>query len=239
MKTLKPNTTQLALALVLIALRPAIAAEPVAGAARAEAATAESAALERKAALSAVDAQIDQIEVGLARAPDAAEQSAARARLADLKERRSALRKDYAKAKLDELQADTKVEYEKVAAWTRKTTRDLKEKVSSSAPDATTPAPAVASPDANAARAHVELYRLNPSPENKAEVKAALDALDAEIDRLEDYAETLPQGDDRRALEKRVKVLEKRQDALERDFTKARWDALVADVKSEWSQTVH
>lgn len=239
MKTAKPNATHLALALVLIGLRPAIAAEPAVGAARAEATSAEITSAERKAALSAVDAQIDQIEAALDHAPDAAEQSAVRTRLDSLKERRTQLRKDYTKARLDELQADTRLEYEKVAAWTKRTARDAREKATGARVDAAAATRAAASPGANAAAANVELYRMNPSPENKAEVKAALDALDTEIDRLEDYAGTLPKGEDRRALEKRIKALEKREDALEHDFTKARWDALVGDVKTEWNQLPH
>lgn len=238
MKTLKPNATHLALALILIGLRPAFAAEPVPGAARAEALSAEAVSAERKAALATVDAQIAQIEAALDRAPDAAEQNAARTRLATLKERRSELRKDYAKAKVDELQADTKVEYEKVAAWTKRTAHDVKAKVSGPEVDSAAAAQAAANPEANAASAQVGLYRMHPSPENKAEVKAALEALDAEIDRLEDHAATLPEGENRRGLEKRIKALENRENALQRDFTKARWDALVRDVKTEWDQAL-
>lgn len=235
MKALKPNATHLALALVLIGLRPAIAADAAVGAAQSEAAAAEAHSAEHKAALAAIDARIEGIEAALDRAPDAAEQTAAKQRLEILKQRRSELRKDYAKAKLDELQADTKVEYEKVAAWTKKTARDVKEKIAGPEVDAPARAQAAANPEANAALAEVELYRMNPSPENKQEVKAALAALDAEIDRLEARSDALPKGDERARMEKRVKALEKRENALRRDFTKARWDALVSDVKQERS----
>jgi hypothetical protein len=95
---------------------------------------------------------------------------------------------------------------------------------------------AAAGPEADSAFAPFPVYRLNPSPANKAEVKAALEALDDEIDRLEDYAEDLPKGTERSALEKRIKALDKRESALKRDFTKARWDSLVADLKTEWNQ---
>jgi hypothetical protein len=114
----------------------------------------------------------------------------------------------------------------------------VKDKVAGPEVDASAAAQAAASPEANAASAQVGLYRMDPSPENKAEVKAALEALEAEIDRLEHYAGTLPQGENRRALEKRIKALEKRENALQRDFTKARWDALVGDVKTEWDQAL-
>lgn len=237
--TFKPNATQLALALVLIGLRPAFAVEPAVDAAQSEAAAAEALSAERKAALVAVDVQIDAIEGALDKAPDAAEQTAARQRLEALKERRSALRKDYAEARFDELQADTKVEYEKAAAWTKKAARNVKEKVAGPEVDATARAQAAVNPEANAALGQVELYRMNPSPENKAEVKAALDALDAEIDRLEAHAKAMPKGDDRRALEKRVKALEKRESELRRDFTKARWESLLSDLKGEWNELVN
>ena len=128
-RAFKPNATHLALALVLIGLRPAIAAEPALDAARSEAAAAESESAKRKAGLAVLDTQIEGIEASLDHAPDAAEQTAARQRLAALKERRSALQKDYAQAKFDELQADTKVEYEKVAAWTKRAVGAAKEKI--------------------------------------------------------------------------------------------------------------
>lgn len=218
MKTFKPTAANIALALTLIALQPAFAADATVGAAQSEAAKAEATSAERKAALEVIDTQIKHIERAVDNAPDEASKEAAKLRLKALKERRSDLRKNYAAAKADELKADTKLEYEKVAAWTRKTARDA------------------VNPRPNAALAQIAVYRLDPSPENKTEVKAALEALDDEIDRLEDYAETLTKGPERRALEKRVKALEKREDALKRDFTKARWDSLVSDLRAEWNQ---
>lgn len=236
MKTFKPTATNIALALTLIALQPAFAADPAVGAARSEAAQAEATSAERKAALEAIDAQIKQIDRAVDNAPDDASKEAAKLRLKALKERRSDLRKDYAAAKAGELKADAKLEYEKVAAWTKDTARDVKEKVAGPEVGPADTARAAVNPEANAALAQIAVYRLNPSPDNKTEVKAALEALDDEIDRLEDYADELPKGAERRSLEKRVKALEKRESALKRDFTKARWDALVADLKTEWNQ---
>lgn len=48
---------------------------------------------------------------------------------------------------------------------------------------------ATVNPEAGAATTHRARYRLNPSPESKTEVEAALEALDDEIDRLEDHAD--------------------------------------------------
>lgn len=239
MKTFKPTATNIALALTLIALQPAFAADPAVGAAQSEAAKAEINSAERKAALEAIDAQIKDIDRAVDNAPDKASKEAAKLRLKALKERRAELRKDYASAKAGELAADTKVEYEKVAAWTKNTARGVKEKVVGPEVGPADTARAAVNPEANIALTQIALYRLSPSPDNKAEVKAALKALDEEIDRLEDHAKTLPKGDERRALEKRIKALEKREKALKRDFTKARWDAVVADLKSEWNQLVN
>lgn len=236
MKTFKPAATNIALALTLIALQPAFAADPAVGAAQSEAAKAEATSAERKAALDALDTQIKQIELSIKNAPDTASKEAAELRLKALKDRRSDLRKDYASAKAAELKADAKLEYEKVAAWTKTTARDVKEKVAGPEVGPADTARAAVNPEANIALAQIALYRLDPSPDNKADVKAALEALDDEIDRLEDHAKTLPKGDERRALEKRIKALEKREKALKRDFTKARWDALVGDLKTEWNQ---
>ncbi len=135
-RVFKPNATHLALALVLIGLRPAIAAEPALDAARSEAAAAEAESASRKAGLAVLDTQIDGIKATLDHAPDAAEQTAAKQRLAALKERRAALQKDYAQAKFDELLADTKVEYKKVAVWTKRTAGAVKEKVAGPETDA-------------------------------------------------------------------------------------------------------
>ena len=45
-------------------------------------------------------------------------------------------------------------------------------------------------------------------------MKAALDALEDEIDRLEDHADALPKGPERDALLKRAKALDARKDKL-------------------------
>lgn len=236
MQTFKPTANNLALALTIIALQPAFAAEPAIEAAKSGAVQAELHSAERKAALDAINAQIEQIDRAVEHAPDQVSKDAAKLRLKTLKDRRAELRKVYVSAKAAELASDTRVEYEKVVAWTKSTARDVKQAVAGPEVGPGDTARAAVNPEANVALAQIALYRLNPSPDNKAEVKAALAALDEEIERLEAHAKALPKGDPRRALEKRIKALEKRENALKRDFTKARWDAVVADLKTEWSQ---
>ncbi|MBC8009108.1 MAG: hypothetical protein H7067_03315, partial [Burkholderiales bacterium] len=199
---------------------------------------AEAGSAESKAALAALDAQIVAIETALDHAPDAAEQTAAKQRLAALKERRSALRKDYAQEKFDELQADTKVEYEKATAWIKSTAGAVKETVVGPEVDAASSVQAAVNPQADVVTFQVNIYKLKPSPENKGEVKTALDALDAEIERLKDHAKSPPKGENRSALETRIKALEKREGSLQGEFTRAGWDSLVGDLKSEWDQVV-
>lgn len=200
------SSANVALALALIVLQPAFAAAPAVNDARSEVISAETGSTERKAALSAIDDQIERIERAVDNAPEEVSQQEAEFRLDVLKSRRSELRKDYAAAMARELKADALLEYEKVAAWTKETARDMKQQITG---------PEVG--PAHTARA----------------------ALDDEIDRLDDYAADLPKGETRAALEKRIKALEKREKALKRDFTSARWDALVADVKREWHQTLN
>lgn len=238
MKTIRALTaSNVALALTLLALRPALsAAEPAVDAARDKASSAAAHADERKAALAEIDARIAIIEKSVEHAPDDAARSALRERLESLKKRRAELRKDYVAAKAAELRADTHVEYQKVLAWTKGAVADAKDAVVGPEPGATDTATAAINPKAVNATAHLALYRMNPSPENKEEVKAALAALDAEIDRLQARAKAMPKGPERDALRKRAKALDDRRDELAGDFTKARWDAVVSDVKAEWDR---
>lgn len=240
MKTRRTLTaSNVALALALIALKPVLNADPVVESARDQAAASEVHASERKLALAEIDAQIAAIEHSLHQAPDAATKDAARARLDELKKRRADLRKNYVSAKAAELRADANLEYRKAVAWTKGTIADVKETVSGTKPAASGHVTATTSPEAAGATARIALYKLNPSPDNKAEVKAALEALDDEVDRLEDHADDMPKSAERDALRKRVEALEARKDALESDFNRARWDALVSDLKSEWDRVAN
>lgn len=192
----------------------------------------------RKAALDMIDAQIDVIDASLASAPTEVDRSNAKARLDSLKERRSELRKAYVQAKYDELKADINAEYEHVAAWTKRTASNIKDRFATTEPGSVAAANAEASTGARRATVDLPLYHLNPSPENKDDVKQALKALDKEIDRLEDKADDLPKGEVRAAMKERVKSLETRYKDLKRNFTKEQWTSLVEDVRKTWEALI-
>lgn len=238
-----------------------------------------------KAALKELDAEIDQLDEMADNAPTAEEKAAARARIEVLKERRSELRKTWARARYDELKADVRDEASKFKAWTKRTfTRDPAEKAADDVRDATNDARrdarragekaadnardarrdmersarrasdnlADASRDAerdarratdntyaavSSAGATMDLaaYKARPTDTNKEEMKAAISALEKKIDELDDRADKMPRGADRDAAKRRVKALEDRKDEIEKDFTKARFNALIDDVQSEWN----
>lgn len=234
-----------ALALILIGLSPAIAhgqektATPEVINAQNRSTYAEMEAAAHKAELEALDQKIDALETRVELLPEGPDRDGARQRLEALKDRRTELRKAYLSSKYEKLKADVHAEYEKVAAWTRDKYQSVKQSMTDPEPDTSAKFNALMNPKANAALANIAVYQANPSPENKAEVKAALKALEAEIDRLEDHAEAMPEGEQRTILERRIEAIEDRKDDLESDFTKARWDALIADLKREWNELIH
>jgi hypothetical protein len=79
-------------------------------------------------------------------------------------------------------------------------------------------------------RPAVNVAKLKPSPTEPAEVKAALEALDYEIKKMESQAATMAAKERDAELAKINRVKERRA-ALGKEFTKARWDALVGDLK--------
>ncbi len=94
---------------------------------------------------------------------------------------------------------------------------------------------------ANAAGATLDLaaYKARPTDTNKEEAKAAIKALEQKIDELDDRADKMPRGADRDAAKRRVKALEDRKDEIEKNFHKARFDALIDDVQGEWNDLRH
>ena len=88
------------------------------------------------------------------------------------------------------------------------------------------------------AGSRVALVRLDPSPDDPDEVKAALTALDAELERLARHADSLPAGEVKRDLEKRLPALRERRDGLALEFTRPGWDSLIQDLKREWDQVI-
>lgn len=237
------NTSNLRLLRALIAAPVAVFALPAIASAQAAATVrsevAEAKADAHKAALDEIDHAIDQLDAAVDHAPTEADKAQAKANLKSLKERRSELRKSYASARYDELKADISKEYAKASAWTKKTftstdAEKANKRVTDEAHDLASKAKAAVNPAANSVATNLALYQLNPSPENKAEVKQALDALDDELDRREDAAKTLAKGPERDAEEKFIKEVRDRESELRKSFVKARWDALVGDMKARW-----
>ena len=197
-----------------------------------------------KMALKDLDAEIDRVDAMIDNAPTPEDKAAAKARLDVLKERRSELRKTYVSARYDELKADVRAEANRVGAWTKRTfTKDPAEKAADDARDAVKDAKKAAGgasdsayTNARVATATAELsaYKLRPTDTNKDEAKAALKALDQNIEQLEDRVQAMPKGADRDILLVRVKALEDRQKELKHEFSKARFNALVDDVQGQW-----
>ncbi|WP_438480993.1 hypothetical protein [Oleiharenicola lentus] len=244
MNTKTIRTLLAAPALAILAIAP-ISMSANEASARAESAYAEVKGDAAKLALKGLDAEIDHVEALIDNAPTPEDKAAAKARLEVLKERRSELRKNYAQARFDELKADVRAEGNRVGAWTKRTfTKSDTEKAYDKAEDSVKDASKAAKRAGDSAYAYantagattdIAAYKLRPTDTNKEEAKLAIKALEAKIDELETRADNLPKGPDRDAAKRRAKALEERKDKLERDFNKARFDALIDDVKSEWN----
>jgi hypothetical protein len=242
MKTSLLRLLALTPAFTLVLALPASAQET---AARAEASIAEVKGDVAKAALKELDVEIDRLDALADNAPTAEEKASAKARIQVLKERRSDLRKTYVSARYDELKADTRAEAAKLNAWTKeklhrdpasKAEREMKETVrdaKKSASDAGDSAYAAAA--SAGATLDLTAYKMRPTDTNKDEAKAAIKALDARINELDDRADKMPRGADRDAAKRRVKALEDRKDELKGEFNKARFNALVDEVQAEWN----
>ena len=172
-----------------------------------------------KAALNELDFEIDRVDQLIDNAPTQAERAAGKARLAVLKERRSALRKTYVKAIYDELRADLQAEAKTAAQAAEHR--------------------AYAELTAAGAATDVAVYKLRPTDTNKAEAKAGLDALEQQIDEMEKRVALMPVTEERTVAKQRLLALETRRDELRRDFNKARFDALIDDVKRAWADLVN
>lgn len=98
---------------------------------------------------------------------------------------------------------------------------------------------AYAQVNSTAATLDLAAYKARPTDTNKDEMKAAIKALEKRIDELDDRADKMPRGADRDAAKRRVKALEDRKDEIEKQFTKARFNALIDDVQAEWNDVRH
>lgn len=129
------------------------------------------------------------------------------------KDRAAALhRAPFDQQKYDELRMDIDVQYQRLSMFL--------------APPRTPPRAKNQVPD-------VALARLDPSPSDKADVKAALDALDYKVKRLEEKNSALPPGPARDADATRIKNIKTGRAELAANFTKARWDAVVMQIEPD------
>ncbi len=246
LRSLAPIAALLAGSPVIV---PVLRAQSIDGAV----ADAKSAAI--KALLQDLDEKIDRLDEFVENAPSEREKQAAKLRLEKLKERRNELRKNYAQARFESLKADVQAEYNKLVTWAKKTfstspeakldravesaaekSREVADAAAKAAAEAKARTIATVNPAAVSASAEVAAYKINPSTENKEEAKAALATLDAEIKRLDDRCDNLPKGKERDAALLRLKALKERRSELASDFRKARFDALIDDVKAEWKK---
>jgi hypothetical protein len=75
---------------------------------------------------------------------------------------------------------------------------------------------------------------VHPNPANPADVKAALDILDRYVQDME-RAAALKQGSAIPGVEEsRISRVKQRREQLGKQFTKARWDELVADLRADY-----
>jgi hypothetical protein len=161
---------------------------------------------EQKTALKALDNELARFDAMLEKDTDLQHKATVKAFLDAFKDRRDAMNKvPFDQGKYDEIRFDINVEYQRLAMWLA---------------DPITPPVA---PKA-AGISEVAVYKLNPSPANKADVKAALDAVDREIARLESHASSA-------ADKTKVQGIKTRRAELGKEFTKARWDGLIAEMK--------
>jgi hypothetical protein len=76
----------------------------------------------------------------------------------------------------------------------------------------------------------VDSYQQNPTAQNKADVDTALAELDGEIHELEGHV-ARKEGQEKAEAQAKLDLLKRQRDELGRDFTKAKFDALMKDVK--------
>jgi hypothetical protein len=86
---------------------------------------------------------------------------------------------------------------------------------------------------ANQASDRVGDYRAEPSDLNKAQVTAAFEKIDAELEHLDNLADSAPNDSEKAAAKIRYQALKERRDQLKKEFNRARYDAFKADLKAE------
>jgi hypothetical protein len=239
-------TRRASLVLTLAAFVPALLAdEPAAAAAKAGDQAADRTAdkiadyradaselnkAEVKAALDQIDAELRHLDTLADAAPTPALKSEAKARHARLKETRAGLQREFTRARYEAFKADVKEETDRLGAWARETFTNK---------PAANSAASTAVDTAENTAAKIADYRADASDVNKAEVKASLDRLDADIDLLDAKTDAVTDSVRKDELKVRLRALKDRRSELSSEFRKARYDALVADVKAEWNKLVN
>jgi hypothetical protein len=175
---------------------------------------------EQKFALKALDAELARFDATLAKVSDQQYRNQSKVYLDILKLRAMGIRKEFDQTRYDELRFDLNAEYQRVALWLANPVHTVP-----IAKDGTPPA--------------LALYRLKPAPGNQAEIKAALVALDNQLKRLETRASLAPAGPPGEPERMRLKAIKDRRNALEKEFTTARWDEVVREVKGELDKIPH
>lgn len=183
---------------------------------------------EVKAALAQIDAELEHLDRLADAAPTPELKADAQTRYAALKERRNTLRQEFNTARYEVFKADLQAEKDRLSAWAKETFQT--KPAASSALNATT-----ATADRTAEK--IAEYRTESTDLNKAEVTASLARLDADIDLLAVKISAITNDPGRKAeLDRRLQALKERRGALNSEFRRARYDALVADVKAEWDK---
>jgi hypothetical protein len=191
---------------LLLATGPGLPAQPAPAAA-----PAASPALtpEQVTALKALDADIARLDAVLEKLTEPRLHTLTKSFLDVFKETRATLGITFDQVKHDELKFEVIAEFQRMSLWL--------------AAPRTTPIVPHASPGI--------VFELDPSPESAAEVKAALAALDEEIKRTEAQVGRLTAVPARAAALERLKTIQETRAALGRNFTKAGWIAVLADLK--------
>lgn len=86
------------------------------------------------------------------------------------------------------------------------------------------------------AAARIREYERETTDENKAQARAALASVDAEVEELEQLAEATADEAERRRLETRLERLKKQRDGLRAGYNHARIDELRHDASGEWER---
>lgn len=182
-----------------------------------------------KAALAQIDADLEHLNQLAGAAPDPSAKSEVKSSYSTLRERRNVLEKDFTRSRYESFKADLQKEKEKVSNWTSDTS---KSKTDNSA--------ALATGDTTAVKAAEKIadYRAEASDPNKAEAKAALARLDADIYLLNAKIDTITDEARKAELKQKLKGLKDRRGELNNEFRKARYDSLMDDVQTEWNKAI-